>query len=88
MDNLVQEQSTLVDQLIRIGLIFGAIFQLICIAAVIIFPSSHHETGESGDSASSDEDITSPDNSYGLMVSRVWSSGHSRGNRSNRKKRK
>lgn len=88
MEEIVNSQSSVLDQIIRIGLIFGAIFQLICIAAVIVFPSSDYENGDSGDSASSDDDTLSIESTSGLSVTRVWSSGHGKKTRSEKKKRR
>lgn len=83
----MNSQSSMVDEVIRVGLIFGAIFQLICIAAVIVFPSSDTEN-DSGESTSSDDDSLSIESTSGLNVSRVWSSGHGKRSRMDKKKRR
>ena len=46
------------DALISAGLVFGAIFQLICIAAVIWVPSAEPDHRDSGDTNSSDDDMS------------------------------
>ena len=81
----VNTHTSLVDEVIRIGLIFGAIFQLICIAAVIVLPSNDSEN-DSGESTSSDDDTLSVESAS--AVSRVWSSGHGRKSRMDKKKRR
>ena len=44
----------IVDELIRVGLIFGAVFQLICIAAVIWIPAKD-ESRDVVDNSSDDD---------------------------------
>ncbi|RWS09778.1 hypothetical protein B4U79_10483 [Dinothrombium tinctorium] len=49
--------NEVLNEIIRVGLVFGAVFQLICIAAVIWVPSKeeHKESGESSDDEMSTE---------------------------------
>ena len=45
-------QQTLFDQILHYGLLVGAIFQLIAIAAIVVIPAkSEEEEGESGEAA-------------------------------------
>ncbi|XP_043208174.1 protein anon-73B1-like isoform X2 [Amphibalanus amphitrite] len=55
MDEFIQE-PTLFDEVLRYGLYAGAVFQLVCIAAVIFSPSdADHKTSESSDDDTSDQ---------------------------------
>lgn len=42
--------TEILDELIRVGLMFGAVFQLICIAAVILVPNKE-DVRDNGDSS-------------------------------------
>ena len=56
----MSSEGTIVDDLIRVGLMFGAVFQVICIAAVIWIPSSHIQSSHgSSDGSSSGPDASS-----------------------------
>lgn len=67
----------LADNLLRVGLAIGAVFQLLCIAAAVWVPAKEGENRESGDTNSSDDD-----------VSVEGSRGHVRRGRFERKKRR
>ena len=76
----------IVDELIRVGLMFGAVFQLICIAAVIWVPAKD----ESRDVVdSSDDDMSVEGNTVSnYQRSLTGQLGHGRRSRHEKKKRR
>lgn len=65
------------DQLLHVGLVIGAVVQLVCMGAAVWVPVKEGESRESGDTNSSDDD-----------VSVEGSRGHVRRGRFERKKRR
>jgi len=78
--------AELVDELIRVGLAFGAVFQLICIAAVMWVPAKEVDQRESGDTNSSDDDVSVEGSSFNRAL--YGHSGHVRRGRFEKKKRR
>lgn len=75
--------AELVDELLRYGLFLGAIFQLLCIAAVVFVPP-REEGKDGGDS--SDEDA--PVDGLALQAQAHRHQGHHTGRRKEKKKRR
>jgi hypothetical protein len=79
----------IVDEIIRIGLMIGAVFQLICIAAVIWVPAK--DQIKSSSDSSDGEDMAFDNNLYlnqSLHKHQHSSSHNSRRNRHEKKKRR
>lgn len=77
------KMTELVDELLRYGLFLGAIFQLLCIAAVVFVPPKE-EGKDAGDS--SDED--NPSDGLALQAASHRHQAHHAGRRSRQEKKK
>ena len=94
--------SELWDQVLNVGLIFGAIFQMLCLAAVFWVPGqrigfSRGDSGAAGDGASPSLDDTDYDYDYddgqedeasNAGPRNAQGGGNRRGRRDNKKKRR
>jgi uncharacterized membrane protein YagU involved in acid resistance len=80
------DMSGIMDQIMYAGLVVGAVFQLVCIGAAVWMPGQESDHRDSGDTNSSDDDVSVEGSSFNRNL--YGPSGHVRRGRNERKKRR